>query len=370
MKKKRLAKSKRQGAAKKAHIAEPIFGMAKVHEIVETAFLTARLERTLPVSVVLISLSGSGKSTIVKRYECDDWIMPVDDLTSTGLWDALQADNRGLLRFFRCHDMNVTFSHNPVVVNLATSSLTTVMSDGSMRIQDGRKQKELKHAPAGLIGALTPELFYRHLKAAHANGLLRRHFPIRYELEPRLVEAIMRRKAKGVREPDDKVNPLRLSPNDDMKALKVELPESIAERLTDKAQLITANAGVYRGWQVFRDSEGKLRKERVWKKHSEDFYPMGTYEMLCAFAKAHALRDGRMKVNETDLVFCSELVGFCRLDAPTMINADGSVTFTQQTKQVADSMMSYPCDKCPEIFYTQRELIEHKSEHGKKQVIQ
>src|SRR4029077_18522366 len=133
-----------------------LVGMETLQEIIETVLFTPAIFDCVPISIILVGPPGTGKSKIILQFSAPS-LMKTNDVTSAGLADIVGDDKDNNVRHVIVPDFNIVVSHKSSTSNLTIASLLTLMSEGILRIDDGRRKKELVHSPLGIITAMTRE---------------------------------------------------------------------------------------------------------------------------------------------------------------------------------------------------------------------
>lgn len=274
--------------------------MKPINEIINTCLHTCLLDSKYPpVSMLLVAPSGGGKSLSLIRYRAP-WIHHTNDITSGGLFDLLERDHESKIRAIVLPDFNLPLSHKGSVVSLTMGNLLSIMSEGTARIDDGRKVKELAHRPVSILSAVTPEMAMIHHRKWRQLGIIRRFLTVRYcysiatELEG--MRLIREEKITGSLLPHrdisfkgDNVNPPIAS-----EAMMAEV-EAHAVRLSQQLGVIPV-----RDFKTHKVS---------WKK-AEAVLTFSPFVTLKSMVKAHAVSCGRAKVTREDIEFLGTLLRF------------------------------------------------------------
>lgn len=282
-----------------------LVGTRPIEEIIHTATLTPFVHNSIPVSIILISESGAGKSKTVLRFQ-GEHIMRVDDLTSKGLFDILRADPQNKIRFLLIPDFNPVLSHKASVSNLLIANLLTVSSEGLVNISDGRDAKELKHAPCGIITAVTTQMFLRSQRKWSELGITRRFLPVHYGYSTRtIMQAQDEIRQQHVT--SQLLKNIHISPNGAANSGAVTIPPEIGLKIEAMSQLLANNLGQYSSFEW----EGKTKARVI--KQGTPIYPMSPHITLQTLAKANALRQHRTEANASDLDFLAGVIDFTNM---------------------------------------------------------
>lgn len=290
---------------------ENLIGLEPLEEICETAIFSSHLTDTIPISVMLIGPSGAGKSKLIMQYQNANGCHITSDVTSMGLQELMQLDHKGEVKFIIIPDFNLVLSHRASTLQLVIANLLSLTSEGTIRIDDGRVRKETKHAPVGIITAMTREL-YRHVaKKWSVLGFNRRFLPIFYdysvETRMRIQNSIVNGTTTLLQLAERKLN-VPPKPSD----VSVSQVGKDIQMLSDE---LATNIGYLpaQSRDKAKEENNNHRKGVMFIGKQLEFSP---HLSLRSMARAHALRDGRNKVQDQDVKFLMRLLTFTRYDRP------------------------------------------------------
>jgi len=274
-----------------------LFCIEPVLEIVETALFTACVRDENPVSMILIGPSGIAKSMMLTHYAAAE-VRRSDSISSQGLFDLASTDHKNELKFLVIPDMNPTLSRKPSTVQSTIASLLSFTADGTVRIDDGRHQKECKHAPVGLLTSATDDIYSRNAKKWFALGLRRRIVPVFFTY----TQETTRKLQKLVREGRIHSTP--------PPCVKLKLSQK-AKPAVSESQLMTIENYSHR----FSVLLGKLTVHHAengqHKWYVRPVVPIAPQIILTTMLRAHAIRDARAVVTDADLDFIARFLDFC-----------------------------------------------------------
>jgi hypothetical protein len=279
--------------------------LESITEILLTTLYTSAVRDAVPVSLLLVAESGTAKSKLLQALSSDS-IHVTDSFTSTGLFDLMKHDHENKLRWLITPDLNPTLSRRQATVTSTVANLLSLTMDGTCRVDDGRAEKVAKHLPIGLLSGVTPDIYNKQTKKWLALGLRRRIIPIFYQYTQATTEALK----KEVRE--DKISQgdfpkIHFSVNGALRKPLIALNESYA--LEAFGTQFAANLGASK----FKDKEGHVK----WYVHN--IVPISPIVTLRTIARAHALKDNRTEVTETDLKFIASFMDFTNPSVPKQI---------------------------------------------------
>lgn len=282
-------------------------GLEPIEEILETAIFTGGLRETVPVAICLIAPSGAGKSKLILHYVGTS-LKRVDDLTSSGLIDALEDDKKSEFKHLVIGDLNPVLAHKSSVTNLTIGNLLALTSDGLAAIQDGRRKKEVVHGPVGFITGMTLEMFQRWGRRWYETGFARRFIPVHYNYSTstlmRAQERITRQEIKRLPLPEKAM----IMPE---KAVNPTLRDREAVKISNLSGDLARNLGGI-------PARLKLPSMKPTVMH-HTILPLDPHLVLQAMAKAHALKEKRAVVNEDDLRFLEKLIDFTDYEHPVRL---------------------------------------------------
>lgn len=312
------------------HAGETMIGTEPLCEILETVLFSAHLTNAIPVSIMLIGPSGAGKSKLVMQYQHSAGCHVTTDVTSMGLQELLAKDTAGDIRFIIIPDFNLVLSHRHSTLQLTIGNLLSMTSEGTIRIDDGRANKETKHAPIGIVSAMTRDMYAGIGRKWTALGFNRRFLPINYDYGIRTRELVQMSIANGVTTMLQLIEKKMIIP---LHRTDIHIPDNLASRISRYSDDLANNIG----WVATRSGRSrshmsKPQQERVEanrqtrQTHDDEFKPKAIFTgkqmefsphiVLRTLARAHALRIGRHDVTEDDLEFLMKVIAFTRFDQP------------------------------------------------------
>lgn len=284
-----------------------LFFLEPVLEIVETMLYTSCVESEIPGSMIMVAPSGVAKSMAIKRYLSES-LHHTDSISSQGLYDIAARDHKQEVRFLMIPDMNPTLSRKAATVQSTIANLLSFTADGTVRIDDGRSQKECKHSPVGLVTAATPDIYNAQAKKWFALGLRRRILPIFFQYSrdtTRKLQALVRNQQIHSTAPP---------------AVKVKIgfksrPE-IPEGMTHKIEALSLSFAMLLGKLCNYDETDAKKRWRV-----RDVVPISPQITLMTLARAHALRRNKQAkiCEEDDYAFICKFLDFCDPEHPKEI---------------------------------------------------
>lgn len=291
--------------------SEKLIGLDALLEIAETAIYSSYLADTIPISVILIGPSGAGKSKAIMQYKGTNGCHLTNDITSMGLQDILGGDHENKIRFLVVPDFNVVLSHRASTLQLTVANLLSVTSEGTVRIDDGREKKELKHAPIGILTAMTRDLYSRIAGKWAILGFSRRFMPIYYDYTLETRQKIQDSIVNGG------TTLLQLMPRT-MHTPKMLSGTDIGDygdRIKAVSDELATNIGYVPSFSKSKGASAAGKGALFIGKQLE-FTP---HLALRTLARAHALRDGRKEVSDADMKFLLNMIGFTRFDRPGLL---------------------------------------------------
>ena len=276
--------------------SSPLAGLAPLEELIHGIIGTAFVTGYTPVSCILVAPSGAGKSRTLIRFDGDyDYIVRADDLTSSGLFDILAADKENKLKYILIPDFNPVLSHKASVTSLLVANLLSVTQDGTVRIADGRQNKECKHDPLGILTSCTFDIFARHSRKWHELGITRRILPVHYTYCLQTIRTAQRLIREG--KITSLIPPLVLSA---YKKTVVGISQTYSVELEVLSERLALNLGQYVA----------LRKGVRTPQQGLAILPMAPHIVLAAIAKGNCVRFGRRQITKDDVTMATEFVSF------------------------------------------------------------
>jgi hypothetical protein len=286
---------------------ETLPGMGRIHEIINTALHTVFVKDNIPMSLILVSPSGGGKSSTLLQWEAP-WIHHTSDLTSAGLIDIIENDRDNNIHTIILPDFNLALSHKSAVTNLTVANLLSLMTDGVIRIDDGRHKKEVRHAPLSLVTAVTPDMYFSHFRRWYAIGLLRRFLLVNYDYS--LDTRMQGRKLIS----QDKVS------SNQLKKVQLTLKQvhtliQIPSETDSQIEQIAIELAQHLGIKLRRNYKtGQIEWNAI--SPALEFSPIIAMRTM---ARAHAILHDNLKVTDKDVQFLLDLVRFTNPGVPEKI---------------------------------------------------
>jgi|SRR5690242_13277122 len=289
--------------AKVTRMATDLYCIEPIQEVIETVIFTGCIRNEIPVSIIIVGPSGVGKSMMLSRYNSEA-LRHTDSISSQGLYDIAVNDRKQDVKFLLIPDMNPTLSRKPATVQSTIANLLSFTADGTVRIDDGRRDKECKHTPVGLITAATDDIYSRQAKRWFALGLRRRIVPIFFKYTmttTRKLQELVRR---------DKIHSTKPTP--------INLKLAIQSRPVISKSMSILIEGLS---QKFSTLLGKLHvhEKEVRKWYVREVVPISPQIILTNLCRAHALRAKRAVAIKDDYDFLCRFLDFCDPEHPREI---------------------------------------------------
>jgi hypothetical protein len=290
-----------------------LISMEVLQEIVESVCYTAPVANTIPLSAMLIGPPGTGKSKVIMQYN-SPCLHPTNDLTSSGLSEILGDDREGLIRHLVIPDFNVVVSHKQSTATLTIASLLSVMSEGTMRVDDGRRVKELVHAPVGVITAMTRDVYEIHAKKFLQLGIGRRFIPLFFTYSLITREKIQAEIANGTITLQQLIPAVLDLPPHKAWPVVVSIHDKESQRIRALSVEMSSNLSYQPRWERDETSSWVIRPFR--SHNPIEFTP---HMILRTLAQGHALRAKRIAVHDEDVEFLVRFVMYTNYSLPVQL---------------------------------------------------
>lgn len=187
---------------KQANIAQSgsVVRVEPLRVIVETAELTTCLVGDRPLSLMLISESGAGKTRIVltSQFAGSRNVQVLSDFTGFGFLELIEQSMRDgkYSGMFLVPDFNAALSHKQATTGYTLATLLTLLGEGvvgEIAMPEVKKKLDLvmkSEVKIGIIACVTPQMIYRRSAQWKALGLIRRLLPVFYTYGPGTVSII------------------------------------------------------------------------------------------------------------------------------------------------------------------------------------
>jgi hypothetical protein len=291
-----------------------LVGMEQLQEIIETVLFTPAIFDCVPISIILVGPPGTGKSKIILQFSSPS-ILKTNDVTSAGLADIVGDDKENKVRHIIVPDFNIVVSHKASTSALTIASLLTLMSEGILRIDDGRRKKELIHAPLGVITAMTKEIYEEHAKRFRQLGIGRRFIPLFFGYSFPTSKKIMTSIKNGDTTLKQLVEKKIFLPKQETWPLRAEFSKPIAEKVEELARPMADALAYQPEW--IRDKDSYAWK--ITPVHGHPPMEFTPHMVLRAMAQAHAIRAGRKVVKESEVEFLLRFTQFMNYSVPVQL---------------------------------------------------
>lgn len=281
-----------------------LYHIEALEEVIETVLFTSFIRDENPVSIIIVGPSGIGKSMMLSRYESEQF-RRTDSISSMGLFDISVRDSKNEIKFLLMPDMNPTLSRKPSTVQSTIANLLSFTADGTVRIDDGRANKECKHAPVGLITAATDDIYNKQAYKWYALGLRRRIIPIFFKYSTDTTQKLQTLVSK------DKVHstPPELKKLMPPQKVRPGIPSSIMPKIEGLAMRFSTLLG-----KLYSMDHHNMKK---W--HVRDVVPIAPQITLTTLLRAHALKNKRATATQEDFAFICRFLDFCDPEHPREI---------------------------------------------------
>ena len=295
-------------------IDRSLVGMESLQEILETVLFTPVIFDCVPISVILVGPPGTGKSKIILQFNAPS-LMKTNDVTSAGLADIVGDDKDNKVRHIIVPDFNIVVSHKSSTSNLTIASLLTLMSEGILRIDDGRRKKELIHAPLGIITAMTREIYEEHASRFRKLGIGRRFIPLFFGYSFLTTKKIMASIEKGDTTLKQLAEKKIILPKQDTWPMQAEFSTAIAAKVSELARPMADALAFQPEW--VRDTDTFAWK--ITPVHGAPPMEFTPHMVLRAMAQAHAIRSGRKVVKDVEIEFLIRFISFMNYSLPVQM---------------------------------------------------
>jgi hypothetical protein len=286
----------------------------QIEEIINCAIASARLSR-IPLSVILVSLSGAGKSLLLNAYTGIPGIHRTDSFTASGIYTLCRDDNKNQLRHILVSDLNIPLSRKSSTVTMLIGTLIGLMSEGMVRVDDGRIDgKALPHNPVGLLSAMTIDEFTRQSRLMHRVGLIRRLMPIFYEYKTTSEMDILKYYAENGHHINDtfrvQLSELRMTKDHDEKTIVIKWPQNLKQTVIPLGMKLAENLR-------YMPSTNVNGKRKI--VQGSRIMPVSTQITIQKLCEARAFLNQRGTVNESDITFAGNVCDFTQYGKPILL---------------------------------------------------
>lgn len=285
-----------------------------LQEIINCVIASSRLTH-VPLSVLLVSLSGAGKSLLLNAYGKVPGVHRTDSFSASGIYSLCKEDTKNDIRHILVSDLNIPLSRKSSTVTMLIGTLVGLMTEGMVRIDDGRTEgKNIPHRPVGLLTAMTTEEFTRQAKLMHRVGLIRRLIPIFFEYKTSSEMDILRyysNAGPNVRaEIDISLASLKMGKADSGMSTTVAWPHSLKQEVIPLGQRLAENLR-YMPSVSHKGIRKIIQGPRI--------VPISPQQVIQKLCESRAFLAGRKIVNQDDLTFTENVCDFTQFGKPVLL---------------------------------------------------
>jgi len=240
----------------------------RMSELLYLCVLTGCIPDARPVSLILISGPGTGKTELIERFLPNGFLSYQSDLTWKGFMPLLRQAKRGRITHLVFTEFQKIFMRKQSTADNMIGTLIQAMEEGVGNISVHSLQ-EFGGARLGVLGAITHGTLAKKQTYLAEMGFLSRCFLIPWEPTPDEIREVMRR----IRHGDDS----------DMEPLMI--PESARNGAAAKLSVRNIPLPI-----------GKLIEEFTWERYGTD--SLRPVKRFRALAVASALRHGDTSVKD------------------------------------------------------------------------
>src|SRR6267142_2562543 len=285
-----------------------------LQDIINCAIASARLTH-IPISILLVSQSGAGKSMLLNAYGNVPGVHRTDSFSASGIYTLCRDDPKNEIRHILVSDLNIPLSRKSSTVTMLIGTLIGLMTEGMVRIDDGRMEgKHIPHRPIGLLTAMTIEEFARNAKLMHRVGLIRRLIPIFFEYKTSSEMDILRYYSQAgpnvKTEIEIQLSRLRIKDGIEPSPATVNWPNDLKHSVIPAGQRLAENLSY-----MPSISKKGVRKIVVGPR-IVPISPQQTIQKLC---EARAFLDGRGSIKKSDLKFAEGICDFAQYGKPVLL---------------------------------------------------
>jgi len=298
------------------HLDRSLVGVGMLQDILETTFFTAALKNCVPLSVILVGPPGTGKSKLILQFSAPS-IHVTNDVTSQGLAELVQDDKGGDIRHIIIPDFNIVVSHKAATTNLTVASLLTMMSEGVLRIDDGRRRKEMEHPPVGIVTAMTREIYEEHAVRFRKLGIGRRFIPVFFGYGIKTREQVQDSIRDGGTTLCQLEKKMVWLPPKDKWPFEIALDGALAERVRNLSRDMADALSFHPAW--VKEANNGQASWKIQPQRGQVPIEFTPHMVLRAMCQAHALREKRHAVVAEDVDFVRDFVTYMNYSLPVLL---------------------------------------------------
>lgn len=165
-----------------------MINMEDLQKILKLVLLTGNLKNSKPVSLLIVSKSGNGKTELIKSFSKKSCAF-VTDITYFGLLNLLQKDSK--IKHLIIPDFIKITQKKRATADNFVSFLNALTEEGVNEVRIHNNSVDLKGKTLGLITATTKESFNQKKKVWGSFGFVQRMLFVSYDYKDETIEMIM-----------------------------------------------------------------------------------------------------------------------------------------------------------------------------------
>lgn len=171
---------------------EQILGLEKITEFLKITFNSGNLKNEKPLSVVLVAPISSGKTTLVKQFECNEQIKLLSDCTAWGILSLFQNDLRDKkIRFLIIPDMLNVMARRQSSVEQLLLFINASSEEGLAPSRTYAMHIDKFIPPFGWVLCIPDIAYEKKKKFLDMTGFSSRFFTVHYKYSQETIKNIL-----------------------------------------------------------------------------------------------------------------------------------------------------------------------------------
>jgi|SRR5882672_2220636 len=278
-----------------------MIGTELINEFVETIIYTGFLKDDPPQSTMLIASPESGKTSVVSSKQVRS-VLICSDMIGSGLLQELSG--KPYVRHIIVNDMIAVMAHKPVTNQRTWAVMSALMEEGlGKQIMPGELSRDFGGRRGGFICCIPSELVSDQRRWWNSSGFTSRTIPFNYEYSEDLLIRIKKEIIiPGAYEQKNGLTPFKTPSK--LFAITIAEKEAIQiQKIADKIGGLLGEKGIRRGKQ------------------------------MRALVRAHALRESRTVVNDSDVLFLHRIKDHISYDITSELKVPGMRKSTKKPEK-------------------------------------
>lgn len=224
-----------------------LYKTEKIEEVLKLVLASGYVENAYPLSLLVVSKVGGGKTSILKKFMLNERLLFLSDATAYGIIKNFYKEMKeGDVNHIVIPDLIAPFSRSRSTVNTFIAFMNCLIEEGIFRVETAYLSVD-EPAKVGLITSIAREDLFDRRHGWHRIGFLSRLVPVSYSYNQLdIIDILEKLAVNGIREVVPEVLKLENT--------RIEEDAELNKRMIPYAVAFQVAEGVY-GFRRFKQLE-------------------------------------------------------------------------------------------------------------------